>query len=576
MMNANLKYEFTDWLNFDVKIGSDFYNTKTEGKTYTGGPVDNFYSTGLDRFVENNYIASLNMRKDNLFGKWGGAFSIYGQIMRSKFHGNTMSGVLDVPNYFSVKNFISYTQDRVNESRTEQQINSAFATLDIDYDGFWFLSATARNDWSSTMSSANRSYFYPSVSTSLVVTDMFKKLWGTTPFGRVITFAKLRGSYAVTGNSLKPYSLYNVFNIGHDPNGNLTANSGKTLFDENVQSELLKTFEAGINLRFFNRVDLDVNYYDTHATRQLINLPMNPLSGYESKIINAGDIQNKGIEVTVNSDIIRKSDFKWNMGINFSKNVNKVIDIAPGVDIYKLIGFDRTSFVAFVGQRYGVIMGTKYARVEDPNSPFYGKKILNGQGLPTTDNLQYNLGDQTPRALLGITNSFKYKNLSLSFQVDGRFGGKFFSGTMNALKGAGLAQETVVNGGRDSFVVDGVVSDGAGGYVQNTTAVTPQDYWKTVAQASNLGINEENVFDATNIRLRNVQVTYNFPKKLFEKSPLQSAKISLSVNNAWMIYSKVKGIDPEASYALSSNATGFEYLSYPTSRSFVFNLTVSF
>lgn len=576
MMNANLKYEFTDWLNFDVKIGSDFYNTKTEGKTYTGGPVDNFYSTGLDRFVENNYIASLNMRKDNLFGKWGGAFSIYGQIMRSKFHGNTMSGVLDVPNYFSVKNFISYTQDRVNESRTEQQINSAFATLDIDYDGFWFLSATARNDWSSTMSSANRSYFYPSVSTSLVVTDMFKKLWGTTPFGRVITFAKLRGSYAVTGNSLKPYSLYNVFNIGHDPNDNLTANSGKTLFDENVQSELLKTFEAGINLRFFNRVDLDVNYYDTHATRQLINLPMNPLSGYESKIINAGDIQNKGIEVTVNSDIIRKSDFKWNMGINFSKNVNKVIDIAPGVDIYKLIGFDRTSFVAFVGQRYGVIMGTKYARVEDPNSPFYGKKILNGQGLPTTDNLQYNLGDQTPRALLGITNSFKYKNLSLSFQVDGRFGGKFFSGTMNALKGAGLAQETVVNGGRDSFVVDGVVSDGAGGYVQNTTAVTPQDYWKTVAQASNLGINEENVFDATNIRLRNVQVTYNFPKKLFEKSPLQSAKISLSVNNAWMIYSKVKGIDPEASYALSSNATGFEYLSYPTSRSFVFNLTVSF
>lgn len=572
-----MKYEFTDWMNAEVKVGSDFYNTKTEGKTYSGGPRDNFYSTGQDKFMENNYIASLNFKKDNLFGKWSGAFSVFGQIMTSSFNSNRMSGKLDVPDYFSVKNFLAYNADRVNEDISKKQINSVFATLDIDYDGFWFINATARNDWSSTMIRANRSYFYPSVSTSLVITDMFKKLWNnSTPFGKVITFAKIRGSYAITGNSLDSRQLYNAYRIGHDPLGNLNASPiSKTLYNPYVVSELLKTYEFGANFRFFNRVDLDVNYYNTHATRQLIDLPLNALSGYKDRKINAGDIQNKGIEVTLSADILRKQDFKWNMNVNFSKNTNKIIDIAEGVTAYPLIGFDNLAVTANPGQRYGVLYGTRYKRVQDVNSPFYGKKILDANGLPLADDGQYVLGDQTPRALLGFTNRFSYKNLSLSFQIDGRFGGQFYSGTMNTLKANGLAQETVVNGARDKFIVDGVVADG-NGYKQNTTAVTPQNYWYGISTKGNLGINEENIYDATNVRLRNVQLTYSLPKSLFKDLPLQSAKVSFSVNNVWMIYSKVKGVDPEASYAISSNATGFEYLSFPSTRSYVFNLTLGF
>lgn len=162
-------------------------------------------------------------------------------------------------------------------------------------------------------------------------------------------------------------------------------------------------------MRFFNRIDLDVNYYDTHATRQLIKLPMNPLSGYAFRMINAGDIQNKGIEVILNADLVRKANFKWNLSTNFSKNTNKVLNLTDGVDFYPLAGYDNLSVGAYTGQRYGVIYGTKYARIEDPNSQFYGKKILNGQGLPTTDGKQYILGDQTPRALVGITNRFNFK-----------------------------------------------------------------------------------------------------------------------------------------------------------------------
>lgn len=132
-----------------------------------------------------------------------------------------------------------------------------------------------------------------------------------------------------------------------------------------------------------------------------------------------------------------------------------------------------------------------------------------------------------------------------------------------------------MNGARDKFIVDGVVADGTG-YKQNTTAVTPQNYWYGISTKGNLGINEENIYDATNVRLRNVQLTYSLPKSLFKDLPLQSAKVSFSVNNVWMIYSKVKGVDPEASYAISSNATGFEYLSFPSTRSYVFNLTLGF
>lgn len=579
LVTGNVKYNFTDWVNIDLKVGSDMYNTKGEQRTYTGGNAVNLYSTSFNRSIENNYIGSLNFKKDNLFGKWGGAFSVFGQVMTNNFNSNSISAVLDVPNYFSVQNAIN-NQPTVSEVRRQQQINSAFATMDINYDGFWFINGTFRNDWTSTLIEKNRSFSYSSVSTSLVLTDMFKKLWDKDLFGKFITFAKIRASYAETGNSLPPYQLYNSYSIGHDPNGNITSsNLGDVLFNSNVVSENLKTYEAGINLRFFDRVDLDVNYYDTHAKNQLIDLPMNPLSGYNYKKINAGDIGNKGIEIMLNTDIIKKQNFRWNMNVNLSKNENKINSLYDNIEIYDIQRppFDKLRFVAYVGQRYGVILGTKYARVEDPNSPYFGQRILDSQGLPTSDGNQYILGDQTPRALLGITNGFTIKNFNFSFQIDGRFGGQFYSGTMRALKGSGLAKETVVNGGRESFVADGVIVNGSGGYTPNNIAVTPEDYWSTVSsRSSNLGIHEDNVFDATNVRIRNVQLTYSFPKSLFINSAFQSARMSLSVNNVWMLYSKVKGIDPESASAVSSNATGYENLSFPTSRNFVFNLTVGF
>ncbi|MFP3594131.1 SusC/RagA family TonB-linked outer membrane protein [Chryseobacterium sp. SIMBA_038] len=576
-LNGNIRYSFADWINFDLKVGSDLYNTKAEQKVYTGGNVANSYSTSFNKSVENNYIASLNLKKDNLFGKWSGAASVFGQIMTYNYNDSSIGGSLAVPNYFTVTNIVNRQPD-VSEARIRKQVNSAFATFDINYDNFWFLGATYRNDWSSTLSKENRSFSYYSANTSLVVTDMFKKIWDKELLGRFITFAKIRASYAQTGNGLGFNELLNYFRTEQSVYPNNTAsNFSSILYNSAVTAEILKTFETGVNLRFYDRIDLDVNYYNTHATNQLINLPMNPLSGYVARKINAGDIGNKGIEVILNADIIRKQNFRWNLNVNFSKNENKIYELTDDVNIYNIIGFDKIGVVAYTGQRYGVIIGTKYARVEDSSSPYFGQKILDGQGLPTSDGKQYVLGDQTPRALLGLTSGFTIKNFGFSFQIDGRFGGKFFSGTMLALKGAGLAKETVVDGGRNSFIVDGVVPNGNGGYTVNGTAVTPQDYWTAVSsRSSNLGINEENIYDATNVRIRNVQLSYNFPKTLFTNTAFQSAKISFSINNLLMLYSKVKGVDPESASAVNTNATGYEYLSFPTSRNFVFNLTVGF
>lgn len=573
LLNATVKYRFNDWLDADVRAGSDMYTTQFDNKTYTGAPLTNNYGVGNDNFYENNYIVSLNARKDNLFGKWGGSASVFGQIMKQKFKSlSAGTGELEVPNLFTIGNAVG--NPSISESISEKQINSLFATAEINYDNFWFVNVTGRNDWSSALSENNRSYFYPSISTSLVLTDMVNKFGGESPSW--LSFAKIRASYAETGNDLDPYNLYNVFSIGKDPNGHTTASRNPTLYNPDVVSELMKSFELGFDVRLFDRVNLDFAYYKSNSTNQLIPIPMNPLSGYSSRMINVGNIQNKGFEIMLNANILRNPEqLRWDMVVNFSRNINEIVELSGDIDKYNLGGFDNVSVFGQQRQRYGAIYGSKFNRVEDEESPYYGQLLLDGSGLPTQTNDTHYLGNQSADALLGVTNSFGYKNFGLSFLVDARFGGVFFSGTNANLQRAGLAAETAVNGNRDNMVVDGVVASGDE-YAINTAEVTPQQYWNAVSGVGNLGVTEQNIYDASNIRLRNVQLTYSFPKSILGKSLVKSARISLSANNVWMIKSYANGVDPESVFAISTNAVGFENLSFPTSRSYFFNVSLGF
>lgn len=577
IMNGNIKYKFNDWLNAEARFGRDQYTTNYENKTYGGSPLitGGSYGVGKNTFFENNFTLAVNARKDNLVGKWGGSASLFGQIMKTRSTGiDASTGELQVPNLFYINNSKSFPT--IEQSLLQKQINSLYATAEINYDNYLFFNVTGRNDWSSALGLDNRSFFYPSISGSWVISDMVSKNGGSLPSW--LTFAKLRGSYAEVGNDLPSFQLYNVFNIGKDPNGNTTAGMGNTKFSPDILSELIKTIEFGFDTRLFNgRLGLDFAWYKTNATNQLIDLPMNPFSGYEYEKINAGNIQNSGFEIVLDGRILTKKEgLTWNSSLNFSRNRNKIISLADGVDMYPLGSYDNVSIRALEGGLYGDIYGTKYLRVEDPNSEFNGQLILNGSGLPQAASGLHKLGNQAPKALVGWSNNFAYKNFGLSFQVDGRFGGEFFSGTNLNLQANGNAAVTAPNGERNPFVVDGVIASN-GSYTKNTVQTTQQLYWTQVTSTSgNYGITEQNVYDATNIRLRNVTLSYNFPKSILGNSIVQRAKVSLTANNVWMIKSYANGIDPESVFAINSNATGFENFSTPTSRSFFLNVTLGF
>ncbi|MCJ8165704.1 SusC/RagA family TonB-linked outer membrane protein [Pontibacter sp. E15-1] len=578
IMNGSVKYNFTDWLSAEVKGGSDMHNTNTESKLYGGSPQtpSGRYSIGKQSFTETNFSTLITGQKDNVFGKLGGAFTFGANLMHQKFSAVSGSaGELEVPNLFTLTNSIS--NPGVGQESREHKINSVYGSMQFNWDGYLFLDATFRNDWASTLREDNSSYFYPSLSASYVFTDMFETIG--TPLPSWLTHGKLRASYAEVGNSLPPYQLYNTYWVGKDPNGNTTAGRNNILFDPSVRSELIKAYEAGLEARFYdNRIGIDVAWYKSNATRQLIDLPMDPLSGYSYRKINAGDIQNTGVEVMVDADIFRNPNgFNWNISGNFARNRNTIEDLYGDVEIYQLGGFDNVRVNAVVGGEYGEIYGSTFRRVDDTESPYHGQLLLSNDGLPLVGEQGVRLGNQQADALVGVTNSLRYKGLGLSFQVDARIGGEIFSGTLASMQRNGTGSSTVRNGGRENFVAEGVVQNPTTGqYEVNTTEVSPQLYWNAVAGVGNLGITEANIYDATNVRLRNVQLSYALPGGLLSKTPLQRARIGVTATNVWLISSHLNGLDPESVFATGTNATGFENSSMPTSRSILFNLTLGF
>lgn len=576
LLNGSIKYQFNSWLTAELRGGADTYNTNTESKTYAGATPTSTgsYGAGKSSFTETNYSGLLTAKKDNIFGKWSGVATFGGNLMnRQSSSLSANASPLQVPNLFSLNNGTSNAS--ITEALNHHDIYSVYGSLGLNYDEILFLDGTFRNDWSSALSAANRSYFYPSVSASFLFSELMSRN-GNLPSW--LTYGKLRGSFASVGNDMPEYQLYNVYNIGKDPLGNTTASRGDVLYDQNVKSELIKSYEAGLEMRFFNsRLGFDFSVYKSNATRQLIQLPLDNLSGYSSKIINAGDIQNKGLELMVDGKIIRNGGgFNWNAMVNFSINRNTIKYLYTGVTQYPLGGFDDVSVVAETGQLYGEIYGSKFLRVNDAKSPYNGQLLLDATGLPQVDPQKARLGNQQATSLLGVTNSFSYKSFDLSFLVDARFGGKIFSGTIANMEQYGTSNKTVVNGERASMTVDGaVLNTTTNQYEKNTVATTPQNYWSVVAGHGNIGVTEANLYDASNIRIRNVQFNYNLPKSLLGTA-VQRAKIGVSVNNLWLISSHMNGMDPESVYATGTNATGFESGSSPTTRTFFLNLTVGF
>lgn len=576
LMNASLKYQIFDWLTAEIKGGTDMYSMENSSRTYSGNPnLTTSYGNTFTRFYENNFSYLITATKDQLWGKLGGALTFGGNLMSTrKTQLGASTNNLVVDDIFSVNN--GAQKPDVSEVLTRKKINSLYGTVQLNYDGWIFLDGTFRNDWTSSLSKDNRSFFYPSVSVSYVFTDMMNKIG--KPLPEWFTFGKLRASYAQVGNDMDPYQLYNLYSTMTDGHAGTIASSGSTKFNSDVRNELIKSWEVGAEFKFFdNRFGIDFAWYKSNATNQLMNLPINPLSGYSYEKINAGDIQNEGVELMINATPIRTKDFTWNINYNVAHNKNTIVDLYGDIQTYDLGGYDNLKIVAKKGGNYGEIWGTKFKRVTDKNSPHYGKLLLTADGMPQGTVEKEKIGDQQAKCNMGLTNSFSYKNWNLSFMIDARIGGEIFSGTMQQMEASGTAAITAPGGKRETMVLDGVYDDGSGNLVANDKEITQQDYWTRVASATgNLGIGEANIYDATNVRLRNISLSYSVPSKVLKNTFLQSVKAGFTVTNVCMLYSDMHGLDPESVFATSTNATGFEYAGMPTTRSYVFNVSIGF
>ena len=567
----SFQYKFTDWMNLKLRHGEDFYYDYNNSKTVQGTPYGNFgstgdYNLGTGNSREDNTDVLFSMNKDNLFGsKFSGSFSFGGNTMKRSSNGYSMSSNgLVIPDFFAMSN-----AKNLNASNTvsQKKINSAYGFIQVNYNNYLFLDVTGRNDWSTTLPSNNRSFFYPSFSLGWVVSDMAKELKLSVP--GFISFLKLRGSYAEVGNDAGAYQLlptYSLFTIIDAVKG---ATSPTTIPNYNLKPELIKSKEFGLDLRMLNnRMGIDFSYYKKNATNQILALPISVTTGYSYRMINAGDIQNSGIELILRGTPVKtQGGFQWDVTVNYAANKNKIISLHPEAKEYLMASTDFIRILAVEGSSYGDMLGRTYKR--DAN----GNRLIGSNGLPLiADNLNGKVGNYNPKWTGGILNSFSYKGVDLSFLIDVRWGGNIYINSLSAANVYGTSKISLE--GREAWYA------GTGGYVAkgvnetsgsvNTVAVSPEAYWNHVANVA-----EEYVYDATNIRLRELSLGYNIPKSLLSHTPITTAKLSVVGRNLWLIKSDVPGFDPESAGS-TGNGQGIEYGSVPSFKSVGFNLSIGF
>ncbi|SHF88872.1 SusC/RagA family TonB-linked outer membrane protein [Dysgonomonas macrotermitis] len=560
---TSLKYEFTDWLNIQGRYGVDYIASQLKDIQSSGSPLwysdknGNFSLSKSDSYEMNaDLLITFNKQ---LTDKLGLLATAGGNMMYSRSDGvwNSTNG-LAIEYYYALANGVN--KDASN-SLYRKQINSLYGTTSFSWDNMLYLDLTARNDWSSALNSDNRSYFYPSAGLSWIFTQSFGERNGLGP----INYGKVRMSWAQVGNDTDAYRLHNYRTIRvNSQDGSMQANKNQVKALYNLKNETINSWELGLDLKAFNnRVGLDFAFYNKEAKDQILRKDIPASTGYLFEYINAGNVRNRGIEIMLTGTPVRTKDFVWDVALNWSKNSNKILKLTPDGQRQTLSHAsysDQIIVVADEGGSYGDMYGKAYAKDTK------GNLIVDENGLPTYTSSFVKLGNYNPSWMGGLTSTFNYKGISLSFQIDMRYGGDVYMGSYRSGASYGTLDFTEANRAEGSILVKGVYADGTA----NTTKTNAQLYWGRVAN-----ITEEWIYDATNIRLRELSIGYSIPRKLLRQTPLEGVKLSFVGRNLWMIYSKTDGFDPEAGFT-TGNAQGIEMGSMPTLRSLGFNLNVTF
>ena len=569
--DLHAEFRLTDGLNVRFRTSTDWYNDRRKSKVKWGsaGAGSPYGSYAEDAYTvkENNtevlatYIKQLNKN-------WG-IDALLGFNVRNKQYENNYQAAprLAVADLYTLTN----SRDPLTSSNDFYRLRQygLYGSIQLDYRRWAFLNITGRNDWSSTLPVDNNSYFYPSVTASVLLSEAFG--WRS----KAVNYLKIRGGWSQVGADANPYQLATVFTSETAFNGNPLQSSSTIGMNPNLKPEKTSSIEAGFEAAFWdNRLYLDFTYYKTDSRNQILKLATTAASGYTSQVRNAGHIRNRGYEIQLGAVPIQTSKgFRWNLDLNYGANSSKVVKLDDEglITSYQLYS-SGIQILASVGEAYGTLFGTSYVR--DAN----GNVVVDANGLPKISTTNKTLGKFTPDWTGGISNTFSYRSLSLSFLIDASVGGSIFSNTNKTGKYTGVLANTLsgrdaehgglwyytdamgnnvrlpespsysvssdglyyaqVNGQstrvyQDGIMVEGVTESGS----KNEEVVSAEKYYHRI-----YSIAEANVYDASYVKLREVALSYRLPRLWTQKLHLQEASVTLTGRNLWTIYKSVPNI----------------------------------
>lgn len=567
IVQGSATYKFLDWLSASLRSGSDIFrfgiNQQFDAAFLNAAFVNPSYNGGFafinDYQNEHNTELRLDANR-NLGGDFSVMAMVGGNVRREQYQAtSTQTTGLTVAGIYNVSN--AAITPTLGQRIDRRQVNSVFGSASATFRGFWTVEGTARNDVSSTLPAGENSYFYPSVATSLILTEalpMTKNRW--------LAFLKIRGSIAEVGNDAAPYQLQTTFAGNSNKFGGRSQFTlGDQLLEPNLKPEITRSNELGLEASFMDgRATFDFSWYDKNTRNQIYLVPVSPTSGYAQKLINAGRMENKGIEALLSVTPVQLADFTWTSTVNYGRNRNRVAELAPGVDRIVLGNglFGDVRLEAKVGQPYGAIWGGGYRR--DAQG-----RILTRRGFPVrADTFVYH-GSIQPDWTGGFSNTLTWRNVSLSALLDIRRGGRIMSYTNYVGSYSGVLKETLygreVDWDKPGVVVNGIdITTGQ----PNTTRLTSEDYHQGL-----FGNVEPFVYDASYTKLREVRLGYEVPQRYLGRLRVGALSVALIGRNL-ALWTDVPNIDPEFAYS-SGTFQGIEYAFPGNTRSVGINVRLT-
>ncbi|GGH62038.1 TonB-linked SusC/RagA family outer membrane protein [Filimonas zeae] len=583
--NIQMNIAITADLNLMVRTGIDLYNQKAEVKrpfsakrTALGA-----YSLSGVFYKQQNSDFLLSYKK-KLHSNWVVSASAGGNLMDEQSNSTSqIAGSLTIPNIYNIGNARAGSLS-VSQGFSQKRINSLYGTAQIAYHDYLFVDASGRNDWSSALPAGNNSYFYPSVSVSGIVTDMLKMPED------VLSYAKIRANWARVGKDTDPYSLYNTIAFNSDWGSVKRATIESALKNNFLKPEIATSYELGTELRFLhNRIGLDVTWYKTNNRNQIINISTTRASGFSGRLINAGNIQNQGWELGLSATPV-KGKLQWDIHANFTRNVNKVVELAPGVPEFSMGSADGENILYTVkeGTQIGDMYTPTWVTIKD--GPLAGQPLLdkNGRYQRTTDVVK--AGNYNPDFRMGFENTFSYKNFTLNALFDWRKGGSFYSYVVKTLINEGLTTNTLegrdaAHGGlawvdgqgnkrNDGMIIPGYIANADGSYAKNTNVLAASDFYTTTYNK----YYQRLTYSASFLKLREVSLVYVFPRKVLGNLPVNNLSLAVIGRNLYTWTANKLGYDPETSLSVDTDGfkQGVGHWTLPGTRSYGVKLSCNF